>query len=203
MQKRVLPSNEKMARDVPTDGLPICWHIYLRRIAFVECSMKIVKLEIASVRFELEHPYVTAGYKGVGLVEKKCVIVRLHTDTGLSGVGESDSHPAFTYESPETVMAVLSHQLAPAVLGADPCNLSKIHAKMDDAIPGWAFAKGPIDVACYDAWGQSLGLPVYKLLGGALRDRVPLIWPIGGGTPDENARAIFSFDGRTRFCMVE
>ena len=149
--------------------------------------MLITGIEARLVRFELVHAYVTAGYRGKGLSEKNCVIVRVHTDAGLSGVGESDSYPTFTYESPEAVMAILQHRLAPAVIGVDPTNLADLHARMDAAVPGWAFAKAPLDVACYDIWGQSLELPVYKLLGGALRDRVPLIWPIGGGTPQENA----------------
>lgn len=149
--------------------------------------MKIVKIEAATVRLELVQPYVTADYKGSGLAEKTCVVVRLTTDTGLVGYGESDAYPTFTYESPETVMAVLRHQLSAAVLGADPCNVSSLHTRMDQAIAGWPFAKAPLDVACHDIWGKSLQLPVYQLLGGMLRDRVPMIWPIGGGTPAENA----------------
>ena len=149
--------------------------------------MEIVRIEAATVRLELVQPYVTADYKGAGLAEKTCVIVRLHTDTGLCGIGESDAYPTFTYEGPETVLAVLRHQLAPAVLGLDPCNLSRLHQRMDAVIAGWPFAKAPLDVACYDLWGKALSLPVYKLLGGALRDRVPMIWPIGGATPEENA----------------
>lgn len=154
---------------------------------FERDEMKIVKLEISTIRFELERPYITAEYKDVGLSEKNCVVVRLYTDTGLVGLGESDSHPSFTYEAPETVTAVIKNRLAPVVLGADPTNLSQLHGRMDAAIPGWPFAKAPLDVACYDVWAQSLGVPVYKLLGGRVRDRLPLIWPIGGGTPEENA----------------
>ena len=152
--------------------------------------MEIVKIEAATVRLELVRPYVTADYKGGGLAEKLCVVVRVTTDNGLVGLGESDAYPTFTYESPETVFAVLRHHLAPAVLGLDPTNICLLHAKMDKAISGWPFAKAPLDVACYDLWGKSLNLPVYKLLGGALRDRIPLIWPIGGGTPEANAEEV-------------
>ena len=82
--------------------------------------MKIVKLEAATVRFELVHPYVTAGYKGKGLSEKNCVIVRLHTDTGLVGIGETDPYPTFTYEAADTVMAVLKGPTALFIFTQNP-----------------------------------------------------------------------------------
>jgi muconate cycloisomerase len=59
---------------------------------------------------------------------------------------------------------------------------------MDSAIPGWPFAKAPIDVAAHDLLGQAMGVPVYQLLGGKVRDHIPLIWPIGSGSPEENAQ---------------
>ena len=152
--------------------------------------MKINQFEAFKVRFELTNPYITAEYKGKGLSEKHCVVVRLRTDDGLVGYGETDGHAKFTYEGPESVMSMLQHYLAPAVLGMDPRNLSALHERMDQTVPRWPFAKAPINIACHDLWGKSLGLPIYKLLGGELRDRVPMIWPIGGGSPEENVQQV-------------
>ncbi len=149
--------------------------------------MRIVRLEARTVRIDLVKPYLTADYKGTGITDKSCVVLRLLTDTGLAGWGEADPFPTFTYESPEGVMAILRHHLGPAVLGLDPRNLIGLHEKMDATVPGWPFAKAPIDVAAHDILGQALGVPVHQLLGGCLRDRVPMIWPIGGGSPAENA----------------
>lgn len=150
--------------------------------------MKIVRIEARTVWIDLVKPYITADYKGSGLAGKPCVILRMTTDTGLTGLGEADPLPTFTYESPEAVMEMIRHYIGPAVLGMDPGNLTALHAKMEAVVPGWPFAKAPIDVAAYDLLGQALGVPVYQLLGGMVRDRVPMIWPIGGGTPEENAR---------------
>jgi muconate cycloisomerase len=40
-------------------------------------------------------------------------------------------------------------------------------------------AKGAIDIACWDVLGKSLGKPIHSLLGGALRTRIPLLYPFG------------------------
>ncbi len=152
--------------------------------------MHIAKIEAFAVQLELVKPYLTADYKGQGIAEKACVVLRLTTDTGLTGLGEADPFPTFTYESPETVMQMIRLYLVPALLGLDPRNIAHLHAVMDATLPGWPFAKAPFDVAAYDLWGQSLGVPVWQLLGGMLRDRVPLIWPIGGDTPEANVAEV-------------
>lgn len=150
--------------------------------------MQIAQIEVRKVWVELIKPYVTADYKGAGMSGKPCVIVRVMTDEGLVGLGESDPFPTFTYESPDGVIALLRNHLGPAILGMDPCNIAALHAKMDAAVPGWPFAKAPLDVAAHDLLGQALGVPVYQLLGGRVRDRIPMIWPLGGAAPEMNAR---------------
>jgi muconate cycloisomerase len=147
--------------------------------------MQIVRVEAATVRADLAKPYITAIQKG-GLKEVHCVVVRMLTDDGLCGIGESDPFPGFGSESPESVMAVIRRYLGPAILGMEASNLSALHAKMDAVIPGVPFSKAPLEMAAYDLLGQALGVPVYQLLGGNVRDRVPILWPIGAGTPKEN-----------------
>jgi muconate cycloisomerase len=150
-------------------------------------KMEIVRIEARTVSVELVKPYLTADYKGQGLKDKSCVILRMTTEDGICGLGESDPFPTFTYESSESVMEIIRHRLGPAVLGLDPANLVALHSKMDTIVPGWPFAKAPIDVAAYDIVGQALEVPVYQLLGGLVRDRIPMIWPLGGDTPEANA----------------
>ena len=126
------------------------------------------------------------------MTEVHCVVLRVMTDDGLCGLGESDPHPGFAAESPETVMQVIRRYLGPAVLGLDPGNLAALHAKMDAVLSGSPFAKAPLDIAAYDLLGQAWGVPVYQLLGGLVRDRVPMIWPIGGGAPEENVEEVMA-----------
>jgi L-alanine-DL-glutamate epimerase-like enolase superfamily enzyme len=122
----------------------------------------------------------------------QAVILRLTTRGGLQGIGESDPHPGFAAESPESVMQLIRQRIGPAVLGMEAGNLVALHQRMDQAIMGNPFAKAPFDLAAHDLLGKALNVPAYQLLGGALRDRVPMIWPIGGGTPADNAGEVLS-----------
>ena len=147
--------------------------------------MRIVAIEAAIVSAEVAKPYVTAMEKQ-GMTTTRCVVVQVRTDNGLVGLGEADPLVGFTAEGPESVMATIRHYIGPAVLGMDPANIAALHQRMDAVMPGFPFAKAPLDIAAYDLLGQDLGVPVYQLLGGKVRDRVPLVWPIGGGTAAEN-----------------
>ncbi|MFN9264144.1 MAG: mandelate racemase/muconate lactonizing enzyme family protein [Acidobacteriota bacterium] len=97
--------------------------------------------------------------------------VLIHTDTGLSGLGETYPHPA-------AEEAVVHSSLAPRLLGQDPSRIDRLWASMFDAISysGWAGAEmraiSAIDMALWDLAGKAAGLPVYQLLGGASRDRI-------------------------------
>jgi muconate cycloisomerase len=114
--------------------------------------------------------------------------VELFTDEGLVGIGETDPALAFTGESQQTVMAMLQHHLGPAVIELDPRALEALHQRMAAVTAGNPFAKAAIDLACHDLLGKSLGVPVYQLLGGLVRDRVPIMWSLGSDPPQENVR---------------
>jgi galactonate dehydratase len=97
--------------------------------------------------------------------------VRIHTDSGLIGLGE-------TYPFPEAEAAVVKRSLAPVLLGQDPSRIDRLWADMLLAISyaGWAGAEmraiSAVDMALWDLAGKACGVPVYQLLGGASRDRV-------------------------------
>ncbi|MCP4168888.1 MAG: hypothetical protein GY759_23740 [Chloroflexi bacterium] len=149
--------------------------------------MRIQRIEVSLVQGKVETPYVTA-INPEGTTEVPCIILRMQTDTGLWGIAESNPYPGFTVESPQSVMQVIRHLLGPAVLGMDPCNIIALHSRMDAVVSGNPFAKAPIDIAAHDLMGQHLGVPIFRLLGGSVRDHIPMIWPIGGGAPTANAR---------------
>jgi len=97
--------------------------------------------------------------------------VRIHTDTGLVGLGE-------TYPHPEAEKAVVLRTLAPVLLGRDPSQIDRLWADMFQAVSfsGWAGAEmraiSAVDVALWDLAGKAAGLPVYQLLGGASRESI-------------------------------
>ncbi len=56
---------------------------------------------------------------------------------------------------------------------------------MDEALLGHNHAKSAIDLACWDLFGKSVGLPVYTLLGGSTGKRLPVISSIYAGSPED------------------
>jgi L-alanine-DL-glutamate epimerase-like enolase superfamily enzyme len=61
-------------------------------------------------------------------------------------------------------------EIAPALIGLDPRRVDRINDAMDMALVGHPHAKTALDVACWDIFGESVGLPVCELLGGSTGD---------------------------------
>ena len=104
-------------------------------------------------------------------------VIRIRTDQGVEGVGETVSEGKWNSTVREAHTAVLRHYLAPALLGLDPLDLAGAWQRMDCVVNGHLSAKAGIDVALHDLVGKVLGIPVWRLLGGALRREIPVEGP--------------------------
>ena len=96
--------------------------------------------------------------------------VRLHTDEGLVGLGE-------TWIGPAAVAAYVHETAAPYLLGRDPRAIERHHHTLSSgmthrAIGAEARGVSALDIALWDLYGQSVGLPVYACLGGPVRERI-------------------------------
>jgi L-alanine-DL-glutamate epimerase-like enolase superfamily enzyme len=108
----------------------------------------------------------------VKIVDLKCAIigqnpvVRVVTDEGISGYGEVEQFKP--YLKPHVLA------LTPAVVGEDPTNVERVMLKIRQrgAFKPWGSAVSAVEMALWDVAGKAAGLPVYKLLGGKVRDRV-------------------------------
>ena len=126
-------------------------------------------------------------HKWTGLTEPigGYMLVKM-TGNGVVGWGEAPALKdwggdwgRYFGETPGTTKHVIERYLAPTVIGADALNIADLHGRMDAIIKGYPYAKGAVEMAAYDLAGRSLGLPVHALLGGAVRDRVPVTHSIG------------------------
>lgn len=107
----------------------------------------------------------------VGAGWKNWLFVRLHTDTGLTGLGEGTLNGFI--RTTEAAVRELEH----FVIGADPRRITALAKRMLDGVSldgGHIHrtAIAAVEVACWDILGKSLGVPVHQLMGGRVRDSV-------------------------------
>ena len=133
--------------------------------------MRITDVEVTIVRM----PAIEA----INDSAQDAVIIQVHTDQGITGLGEVDS-------SPEVIKAIIeapkSHRLctglAQTVVGEDPLATDRLWEKMYRASIWFGrrsavvHAISGIDIALWDIKGKALGKPVYELLGGAHRREI-------------------------------
>ncbi len=111
------------------------------------------------------------------------VLVRIETDAGIVGWGEAASAPAMTGETVESMLAAIRH-MAPALLDAGIDDIGAVSARMDRLMYYNQSAKSAVEMALHDALGKALDKPVYELLGGSQRSRVPVLWLLGTGSTE-------------------
>jgi len=146
--------------------------------------MQITGCEIFIVTLPLRRAHVWAGNTRRRIGHH--AIVRIDTDEGISGWGESPAIPTwggsqmrYGGETPETVAFLVREYLIEAIRGADPRELGTIHARMDAVVKGSPYAKAVVDIACHDIAGKAMGVPVSTLLGGRHREGVRIAHSLG------------------------
>lgn len=143
--------------------------------------MKIKSIELFSIQLPLIEPFIISydTYPAI-----KSIIVKMTTECGIVGWGESVPDEHITGETPESVFAMLQNTLAPALIGENPMNFEKIHELMNKKVRNAPAAKAAIDIACFDIAGKKLGVPVYQLIGGRFHDKFPLTHVLSIQAPD-------------------
>jgi L-alanine-DL-glutamate epimerase-like enolase superfamily enzyme len=145
--------------------------------------MKIRSIEASAFRLPPRRDFKWAG---LNVVLGGFVLVRVMTDDGLIGYGEATPLPDWggdfgrrSGETLATVISLVNGIFAPALVGTDPTAVTAARRSMDRLAVGNSYAKCAIDIALHDLWGKSVGQPIYRLLGGAVRDCVPVAHMIG------------------------
>ena len=108
----------------------------------------------------------------LGTAWRNLTIVAVQTDDGIEGVGE-----VRMLNHTDALLGYLHEAVPRHVLGSDPFDVESLVQRMsksDYARPGEIAmsAIAAVEIACWDIKGKALGQPVYRLLGGAVRDRI-------------------------------
>jgi muconate cycloisomerase len=145
--------------------------------------MKITKIETIPIRLPTRRVHQWASLTTpIGVY----VIIKLYTDQGLVGLGEAPvlkdwggDYGKYFGETPQTTVHVINDILAPTLKDQDPRRFETVHGIMDKAVKGYPYCKAAIDAALYDVAGKALNVPVYQLLGGLFRERIPIAHSLG------------------------
>lgn len=134
--------------------------------------MKIEKVEAIALDAEIEKPFsiATTTFSAV-----RSVIVRVTTDNGLVGIGES-----IVRDAPRATKYLVEDMLAPLIIGRDPMDAGALWWDMFSAMRVRGHTKGlfvealsGVDVAIWDIIGKAQGVPTYKALHGFGRKTLP------------------------------
>lgn len=145
--------------------------------------MKITSIDV----FQVDLPYSGGEYRLSGgrvYTSFDATIVRITTDDGIEGWGESTPFGSTYVASHALGVRAGIAEIAPSLIGLDPRRVDRINEAMDAALLGHLHAKTALDIACWDIFGKSVNLPVCELLGGRTDDKLPIISSIPVEKPD-------------------
>ena len=125
--------------------------------------MKILEIEATIVNINRSRVLETAYGASPAT---NTVVVRMTTDDGVSGVGQTVAPAPWGGATTETIKGQIERHLAPALIGEDPFDIERLHLKLRQTLRGAENAITAIDYALWDIKGKALEVPVYQLLGG-------------------------------------
>jgi len=152
--------------------------------------MKITRVEVFPIGMPYAKPYEQAT--GVTKMARR-VVVKLHTDEGIVGLGEASTLlPNRTGESAQVIAVVIANLFAPLLLGENPLEMQQVMQKLRKASMdkyGFLYSKTAIDMALHDIAGKAYNVPVAALLGGVVRTSIGVARSVPLAAPEEVARA--------------
>ena len=152
-------------------------------------NAKIEHIDLFAVR------YPTKGYFKFftgprGTYGRGAVIVKITTDAGAVGWGESIPSPKWSYETLETARIVLRDYLGPALIGHNPLDIDGAHSAMDRALaPGFStampIARSGLDIALHDLAGKLKGQSLSQMWNRPRGGPLKLSWTVNARTLNE------------------
>ena len=151
--------------------------------SFSSLRASTLKVEVVET-FVVDLPTIRPHLLSVATMQAQTLmIVKIVCSDGITGLGEGTTIGGLSYsaESPEGMKLAIDQYIAPILKSANPARVPETMVAIRKAIKGNNFAKCAVETALLDAWGKRVGLPVSELVGGRLRDRLPVAWTLASG----------------------
>ncbi|MBI4624936.1 MAG: mandelate racemase/muconate lactonizing protein [Verrucomicrobia bacterium] len=149
--------------------------------------MKITRLETIPICVPLKAGFAIRSGRGGAHTVSPFLLVRIHTDDGIVGLGEASCTPRWSGEDHVTGAHLIRTYLEPLLVGENPIEVARLTQNFRLAFAGNHFTKAAVEMALWDIAGQAAGKPVYELLGGKVREFVPTKWSVSGVEPEPAA----------------
>src|SRR4051812_26004248 len=149
--------------------------------------MKITRIETIPIRVPLKPEFAIRSGRGGGHTVSPFLLVRVHTDMGLTGIGEASCTPRWSGEDQVTGAHLIRTYLEPLLVGENPTQVEQLSKKFRLAFAANYFTKAAVEMALWDLAAKAAGKPVYELLGGKVRDFVTTKWSVSGVDPEKAA----------------
>jgi L-alanine-DL-glutamate epimerase-like enolase superfamily enzyme len=149
--------------------------------------VKITRIETIPIRVPLKTEFAIRSGRGGAHTASPFFLVKVHTDAGLTGIGEASCTPRWSGEDHVTGAHLIRNYLEPLLVGEDPAEVAALAQKFRLAFAANHFTKAAVEMALWDLAGKIAGKPLYELLGGKVRESVPTKWSVSGVEPDKAA----------------
>jgi L-alanine-DL-glutamate epimerase-like enolase superfamily enzyme len=149
--------------------------------------VKITRIETIPIRVPLKSEFAIRSGRGGAQTVSPFLVVRIHTDEGLTGIGEASCTPRWSGEDQVTGAHLIRTYLQPLLIGEDPTQVEQVTKKFRLAFAGNFFTKAAVEMALWDIAGKAANKPVYELLGGKVREIVTTKWSVSGVDPTKAA----------------
>jgi muconate cycloisomerase len=148
--------------------------------------VKITNIETIPVQVPIHPKRAVRGSLGAHTTSP-FLILKIHTDEGITGLGEVSCTPIWSGEDQVTADHFVRDFIAPTLRGEDPTQIERLTAKLRRSVAANPFTKAGVEMALWDILGKVAGLPLYRLLGGPVRDFVPTKFSVSGLEPTQAA----------------
>jgi L-alanine-DL-glutamate epimerase-like enolase superfamily enzyme len=145
--------------------------------------VKITRIETIPIRVPLKPELAIRSGRGGAHTVSPFLLVRVHTDEGIVGLGEASCTPRWSGEDQVTGAHLIRTYLEPLLIGENPLEIERLTAKFRLAFAANYFTKAAVEMALWDIAGKVANKPVYELLGGKVREFVPTKWSVSGVEP--------------------
>jgi L-alanine-DL-glutamate epimerase-like enolase superfamily enzyme len=149
--------------------------------------LKITRIETIPICVPLNPEFAIRSGRGGAHTVSPFLLVKVHTDEDVIGIGEASCTPRWSGEDQVTGAHLIRRYLEPLLIGENPTRVEELTAKFRLAFAGNYFTKSAVEMALWDIAGKVANKPVCQLLGGKVREFVPTKWSVSGVEPGKAA----------------